>query len=136
MVWNISIDQSGYLSGFAPSQLLDFIAKPDNISVINILLVLNPKHSSYWRKINSIPVETRTLNNTFQSLQFISLVYIKTVICLSLWSFFPNSIHSTKLYTIYLAHLIFTCKLILWPLIIIGAFIHTLNFFIISSYHL
>jgi len=63
MVWNISIGQLGSLPGYAPSQLLhacslaqyeklqkvlDFIATTENISVINILLVLNPKHSSYW----------------------------------------------------------------------------------------
>jgi len=61
MVWSISIGQLGYLSGYAPSQLLhtcslakyeqlekvlDFITTTKNISVINILLVLNPKHSS------------------------------------------------------------------------------------------
>jgi len=61
MVRNISTGQLGYLSGHAPSQLLhtcsqygrlekvlDFIATAENINVINILLVLNPKHSSYW----------------------------------------------------------------------------------------
>jgi len=52
----------GYPFGCAPSQLLhtcssaeyeklekvlDFIATTENISVINILLVLNPKYSSY-----------------------------------------------------------------------------------------
>jgi len=52
----------GYLSGCAPSQLLhtcsleeqgslervlDFTARTQNISVIKILLLLNPKHSSY-----------------------------------------------------------------------------------------
>jgi len=50
------------LPGYAPSQLLytcslaeyeklekvlDFIATIENISVINILLILNPKHNSY-----------------------------------------------------------------------------------------
>jgi len=59
MVWSISI---GYLSGRAPSQLphtcssadhgklekvLYFIATTKTISVINILLILNPNHSSY-----------------------------------------------------------------------------------------
>jgi len=63
MVWNICIGQLGSLSGCAPSQLLhtcslaeyekqekvlDFIATTENICVINFLLVLNPKHSSYW----------------------------------------------------------------------------------------
>jgi len=60
MVWNISIGQLGSLSGNAPSHLLhisslgeyeklevlDFTATPENISVINIL-VLNPQHSGY-----------------------------------------------------------------------------------------
>jgi len=65
MVWNISTGQLGCLSGCAPSQLLhtcslaeyeklekvlDSIATTENISVINILLVLNPKHSSYWQE--------------------------------------------------------------------------------------
>jgi len=40
MVWNISIGQLG----------LSIIATTENISVINILLVLNPKHSSYWEE--------------------------------------------------------------------------------------
>jgi len=63
MVWNIFIDQLGWLSGCAPSQLLhtcssaeyeklekvlDFIATAENTSVTNILLLLNLKHSSYW----------------------------------------------------------------------------------------
>ena len=65
MVWNISIAQLGCLHGCAPAQLLhtcslaeyeklekvlDSIATTENISVINILLVLNPKHSSYWQE--------------------------------------------------------------------------------------
>jgi len=55
----------GSLPGCAPSQLLytsslaeyeklqivlDFIATTKKISAINILLVLNPKHSSYWEE--------------------------------------------------------------------------------------
>jgi len=55
----------GYLSGYAPSQLqhtcslaeygrrekvFDFSATIENISVINILLVLNTKCSSYWEE--------------------------------------------------------------------------------------
>jgi len=62
MVWNNSIGQLGYLSDYAPSQLLHtcllaeceklekvlyFIARTENISVINFLLLLNLKHSSY-----------------------------------------------------------------------------------------
>jgi len=62
MVWNISTAQLDWLPGHAPSQLLltcslaehgmlqkvlDFLATTKTISVINILLVLNPKHSSY-----------------------------------------------------------------------------------------
>jgi len=65
VVWNTSIGQLGYLSGYGPSQLLhpcslvehrrlekvlDFIATTKNISVINILLMLNTKHSSYWEE--------------------------------------------------------------------------------------
>jgi len=65
VVWKISTGQLGSLPGCAPSQLqhtcslveyeklekvLDFIATTRNISVINILLVLNPKHSSYWEE--------------------------------------------------------------------------------------
>jgi len=65
MLGSISIGQLGYLSGYAPSQLLhacslaepwetgkvlDFSATTENISVINILLVLKPKHSSYWEE--------------------------------------------------------------------------------------
>jgi len=53
----------GWLPGCGPSQLLHtcplaecgrlekvlhFIATTENVSVINILLVLNPKHNSYW----------------------------------------------------------------------------------------
>jgi len=55
----------GYLSCCAPSQLLhtyssaeyeklekvlDFIAITETINIIKILLVLNPKHSSYWEE--------------------------------------------------------------------------------------
>jgi len=65
MVWNISIGQLGCLSRCAASQLLhtcssaeygrmqkilDFLATTETISVINIILVLNPKHSSYWEE--------------------------------------------------------------------------------------
>jgi len=61
-IWNISVGQLGYLSGHAPFQLLhtysldvceqlekvlDFLATTENTSFINILLVLNTKHSSY-----------------------------------------------------------------------------------------
>jgi len=62
MVWNICIGQLGSLSGYTPSDLLhicsfaenrrlekilDFIAAAENISVSNLLPVLNPKHSGY-----------------------------------------------------------------------------------------
>jgi len=62
MVWNISIGQLGCLSVCAHSQLLhtcslaeygklekvlDFIPTTKNITVFNIFLELNPKHSSY-----------------------------------------------------------------------------------------
>jgi len=55
----------GSLSGCAPSQLLltcplaehgrweevlYFLATTENISVLNILLVLNPKYSSNWKE--------------------------------------------------------------------------------------
>ena len=65
MVWSISNGQLGCLPGCAPSQLLhtcslaehekleealDFLATTKNHSVTNILLVLNPKHSSYWQE--------------------------------------------------------------------------------------
>jgi len=64
MAWSISIGHLG-LAVCAPSQLLhtcslpeygrlekvlDFLATAENISVINILLVLNPEHSSYWEE--------------------------------------------------------------------------------------
>jgi len=41
-------------------EVLDFIATTEN-SVINILLLLNPKPAATERKINSIPAETRTV---------------------------------------------------------------------------
>jgi len=62
MVWNISTGQLGWLSDYAPSQLLhscslaeykklervlDFIATTKSFNAIKILPVLNPKHSSY-----------------------------------------------------------------------------------------
>jgi len=65
IVWNISTGHLSCISGYAPSQLLhtcslaeygrlekvfDFLAATKNISVINILLILNLKHSSYWEK--------------------------------------------------------------------------------------
>jgi len=31
-------------------KVLDFLATAENISVLNILLILNPKHSSYWEE--------------------------------------------------------------------------------------
>jgi len=55
----------GSLPGCAPSQLLhtcplakhgklekvlDFLATTENINAINIPLILNPKHSSYWEE--------------------------------------------------------------------------------------
>jgi len=55
----------GCLPGCAPSQLrhtcssaeheklekvLDFSAATENIRVINILIILNPKHGSYWEE--------------------------------------------------------------------------------------
>jgi len=64
-VWNISTGQLGCLSVCAPSQplhtcsvaeyeklgtVLDYIATTEKITVINSLLILNLKHSSYWEK--------------------------------------------------------------------------------------
>jgi len=31
-------------------KVLDFTATAENMSVINILLILNPKHSNYWEE--------------------------------------------------------------------------------------
>jgi len=31
-------------------KVLDFIATAENVRVINILLLLNPKHSRYWEE--------------------------------------------------------------------------------------
>jgi len=65
MVWNISIGQLGCLSGYSPSQLLntcslavyeklekvlDFVKTTENFSVLDILLILIPNHSSYWKE--------------------------------------------------------------------------------------
>ena len=65
MARNIPTGQPGSLPGCAPSQLLpicspaehgrldkvlDVIARTENISVINILLLLNLTHSSYWEE--------------------------------------------------------------------------------------
>jgi len=36
-------------------KVLDFLATTENVSVINILLVLNPKHSSYWEENQLYP---------------------------------------------------------------------------------
>jgi len=62
MVWNISTGQLGLAAWLcslpAPAhcslaehggleKVLDFLSTTENISVINILLLLNPKHSSY-----------------------------------------------------------------------------------------
>jgi len=65
MVWNISIGQLDYLSVCAPSHLLhtcllaehgrlekvfNFIATTEHAGVINMLLLLNPKHSNFWEE--------------------------------------------------------------------------------------
>jgi len=65
VVRNMSVGQLGWLSGYAPSQLLhtcclaeygkpekalNFLATTENIGVINSLLILNPNHSSYWEE--------------------------------------------------------------------------------------
>jgi len=64
MVWNISIGQLGLSawlgSCLAPAhhwlntgdwkKVLDFLLTTKNISVINILLMVNPKYSTYWEE--------------------------------------------------------------------------------------
>jgi len=53
MIWSISIGQPGLAAWLcslpAPAHPQDS-ATTKNISVINILLLLNPKHSSYWEE--------------------------------------------------------------------------------------
>jgi len=39
------------------NKTLDSLARAENISVINIVLVLNPKHSSYWEENKLYPSE-------------------------------------------------------------------------------
>jgi len=68
----------GWLPGCAPSQLLHtcplaeygrlekvlgLIATTENISVINILLVLNPNHSSYWEENELYPSQKQDNSN-------------------------------------------------------------------------
>jgi len=75
VVRNIDIGQLGYLSGYAPSQLLhtsllaeyeklekvlDFTATNENSSIINILLYQIQNRAATERKINSILAKTRT----------------------------------------------------------------------------
>jgi len=53
MVWNISVDQlrleTCSLAEYGElEEVLDFIATTENVSVTNILLIVNPKHSIYW----------------------------------------------------------------------------------------
>ena len=65
IVWNISIAILAIcLAVLSPSsctpahqlnmrnyeKVLDFLATTENISVTNILLSLNPKHSTYWEE--------------------------------------------------------------------------------------
>ena len=65
ILWNFSTGQPGLAAWLyslpGPAHLLiaeywklkkvrGFLATTENISVINILLVLNPKHSSYWEE--------------------------------------------------------------------------------------
>jgi len=40
-------------------KVLDFLVTAKNISVINILLILNPNHNRYWKE-NLYPGEKRT----------------------------------------------------------------------------
>jgi len=65
LVWNISIGQLGVAAWLCSLELphtsslaqherlekvLDFLATTENTSLTKILLVLNPKHSSYWEE--------------------------------------------------------------------------------------
>jgi len=63
-IWNISIGLLGLAARLCFAQLLhtcslaehgrlgkpDFLATAENISAINITLLPNPKHSSYWEE--------------------------------------------------------------------------------------
>jgi len=40
-------------------KVLDFIATAENISIINILLLLNPNHSSYWEENELYPSQNQ-----------------------------------------------------------------------------
>jgi len=76
VVWNISVSQLGRAAWLcslpAPAHLLiswtwetgkspRFLSNNDNHQcVINIILLLNPKHRATNKKINSIPAKTRT----------------------------------------------------------------------------
>jgi len=44
-------------------KVLDFLETTGNISVINILLILNPKHSSHWDKNSLWPSQKQDRNN-------------------------------------------------------------------------
>jgi len=93
----------GYLSGYTPSQLLyayslaghgsqeklfEFSAKTDNISVINILLVLNPKHSTYWEENWLYPSRNQDTN------EYLSLA--KEAVALKMWKHCLCSAVETK----------------------------------------
>jgi len=45
-------------------EVIDFLAKTKNISVISILLILNPNHSSYWEENLSQPKPGQHLSMT------------------------------------------------------------------------
>jgi len=73
VVWNIPIDQFGWLAVLPPGscttcslaeqkkleKVLDFIVTTENISGISILLVLNPKHSSCWEEKELYPSQNQ-----------------------------------------------------------------------------
>ena len=96
MVWNISSGQLVCLSGCAPSQLLHTcssaeyekvekvlysLATAENISAINILLILNPKHGSYWEENSLYLCETRTDQKTgFQESAILKREKLKYII--------------------------------------------------------
>jgi len=81
MVWIISVSQLGDLSGYAPSQhlhtcslaeyekleeVLDFTATTENVSVTNILLLLNPKHSSCWEANSLYPSRNQDISECLE----------------------------------------------------------------------
>jgi len=46
-------------------EVLDFTATTENISVTNILLVLNSKHSSYWEENSLSPSQNQDKQHNY-----------------------------------------------------------------------